>query len=179
MLEASPVTGLSIERQEKILALIRGNPLGSYVFSGAPGVGKTSMLKELERCSRLALYKNHAIYSATMTEFQRAMTAKARGETANAVSANSLRNAAGWQGRYSLFLDDFDKVSGSEFIRLQLFEVINAATETPTQLALTTNMRKEEFARFFGDHIGWRIVGHCTWIEMARKANPVPATVAA
>ena len=135
MLTASPVTGISIERQKKILALIRENPLGSYVFSGAPGVGKTTMLRELEQCSRAALWKNHGIFSSGMREFQRNLTAQSRGEAVSGlITAASLRRGPSISMRWSVFLDDFDKVTGTEFVRLELLDFIDAAvTSVPDE----------------------------------------------
>lgn len=178
MLQPTNVTGVSIERQEKILALIRSNPLGSFVFSGAPGVGKTTLLRELERCSRAALPVNHPVYFTTMMQFQRDTTAKSRGIVAYSVTAESVRNAPAWGGKTAVLFDDFDKLKDSEFIRLHVFDVVDAVVDTNAQLALSTNMNRAEFSRFFADTIAWRVLKHCTWVEIAREAAPVTATAA-
>jgi MoxR-like ATPase len=177
MLEPSAATGVPIERQQLILAAIREKPLGSYVFSGAPGVGKTTLLKELEQCSRAALWKNHGVFSSGMREFQRNLTAQSRGEAVSGlVTAASLRRGPSISIRWSVFLDDFDKISGTEFARLELLDFINAAVTTGAQLSLSTNMNKAEFGKFFADTIAWRILKHCTWIEMTREPrNPAKA----
>ena len=174
MLEPSAATGVPIERQQVILAAIRENPLGSYVFSVAPGVGKTTLLKELEQCSRAALWKNHGVFFSGMREFQRSLTAKSRGEGVSGLTtAASLRRGPSISLRWSVFLDDFDKITGTEFARLELLDFVDAVVETNAQLALTTNMNKAEFGKFFADTIAWRVLKHCTWIEMAREpSNP-------
>jgi replication-associated recombination protein RarA len=59
-------TGVPVERQSKILDVINNDPFGSYVFSGPPGVGKTTFLKESLRLSRLARNVNHPTYFNTM-----------------------------------------------------------------------------------------------------------------
>jgi DNA replication protein DnaC len=169
MLEPSNKTGVSLARQEKILAHIRSNPLDSYVFSGAPGVGKTTLLRECERQARIARPKNFPVYAKTMPEFQRDTTAAARGEYVRGlVKPESLAQDSSCGCRWGIFLDDFDKVSGSEFIRLLLFNFVNSIYVTKTQLVLSTNMSKLEFAKFFGDAVSWRIQEHCNWVELVR-----------
>jgi DNA replication protein DnaC len=173
MLAPTTETGVSIERQESLLAYIRENPLASYVFSGPPGVGKTTLLKEVVRCAREAQPKNFAVYFETMPKFQRDTTATARGEYVKGlVNAHCIVQDRHWV-KWGIFLDDFDKVSGSEFIRLQLFDLVDTAIQHKTQLSLSTNMSKSEFLKFFGDHIAWRIFKHCVWAELAREPEPV------
>jgi DNA polymerase III delta prime subunit len=172
MLKPFVDSGVPIARQEKILATIAANPLASYVFSGPPGVGKTTMMREVERLARAACWKNFAVYSKTAMRYQSDVTAAARGERVSVVSGSSLENGSVWGIKWAIFLDDIDKVTGSEFIRLQLFDLLNAACEErtpPTQLVLTTNMRKPEFGKFFGDAIAWRIFKHCVWVPMERE----------
>ncbi len=162
-------SGLPVAQQEKILETICTNPLASYVFSGPPGVGKTTLLREVERLARVARPKNFPVYSRSMMQYQHDATAVARGESVGVfVRPHSIRNEAELKLHWGVFLDDFDKVSGSEFIRLQVFELVNAICETDSQLVISTNMNREEFAKFFGDHIAWRVLKHCTWIEMNR-----------
>ena len=112
-----------------------------------------------------------------MMVFQRDTTAAARGERVTGlVKPSSLVQDAGWGDSWGIFLDEFDKTSGSEFIRLQLFDLVNTIYETKSQLCLSTNFTKYEFSKFFGDHIAWRIFNHCHWIELGRDAqNPVAA----
>ena len=167
-------TGVSIERQALILAHIQNNPLGSYVFSGPPGVGKTTVLRELERLARAKCPRNYAVYSKTASQYQRDATAAARGEhVSGLLRAQSLKTDAAHGVRWAIFLDDVDKLTGSEFIRVQLFDLFNAACEQrepSTQVVMSTNMSKLEFGRFFGDHIAWRIFKYCTWVGMERAA---------
>jgi replication-associated recombination protein RarA len=42
MLSPYANTGVTVERQKAILQIINTNPLGSFIFSGPPGVGKTT-----------------------------------------------------------------------------------------------------------------------------------------
>jgi replication-associated recombination protein RarA len=61
MLRPYTESGVPIERQKKILETIIRNPLESYVFSGPPGVGKTTLLRELENLGRVARPKDFSI----------------------------------------------------------------------------------------------------------------------
>jgi len=107
-------------------------------------------------------------------KYQKDATAVARGENVYGfMRPSTVLNLAELGFRCSVFMDDLDKISGSEFIRLQLFDLLNAvcAQRTPsTQLVLTTNMRKDEFTKFFGDAIAWRVFQHCLWVPMEREA---------
>jgi len=173
MLKPYIESGVPVARQQKILDAITTNPLSSYVFSGPPGVGKTTLLHEVERLARLACRKNFAVYTKTAMQYQRDVTAAARGERVRVVSPDCFDRDAGWGCRWGVYLDDVDKVTGSEFIRLQLFDLLNCITTArtpPTQLALTTNMRKAEFSKFFGDAIAWRVFKHALWVSMERTA---------
>jgi len=128
------------------------------------------LLRGVERLARAACPKNHAVYSRTATQYQREVTAAARGERVTVVKPDSLDN--GWGIRWSIFIDDFDKVTGTEFIRIQLHDLIDAIVKprTPsTQLVLSTNMNKAEFSKFFGDAIAWRVFQHCHWVAMERE----------
>jgi chromosomal replication initiation ATPase DnaA len=170
MLQPYYKSGVPVARQRKILETIKENPLASYVFSGPPGVGKTTIMREVERLARAACPKNFAVYSKAAPQYQRDVTTAARGERVTVVNPNSLDNDYGI--RWGIFLDDIDKITGSEFIRLQLFDLLNAVTKerTPTtQLVLTTNTRKDEFLKFFGDAIAWRVFKHCLWVSMERE----------
>jgi hypothetical protein len=172
MLQPSANTGVPIARQQTILDSINANPLGSYVFSGAPGVGKTTFSRELERLARAACPKNFAVYSKTAMQHQQDATAVARGEyVPGLVKPSVLDNPHGI--RWAVFLDDVDKFSGSEFIRTNVFALLNAICDDrklPVQLCLTTNMSKPEFNKFFNDTIGWRIAKHCHWVSIERAA---------
>lgn len=173
-MKPSTITGVSLARQQQILEYIKANPLSSYVFSGAPGVGKTTITRELQRLSWEAQWKNHAVYAKTGTQYQHDATTVARGErVAGFVRPQEIETAQSWGMRWSIFLDDLDKISGTEFIRKELFCLIDAATQErtlTTQLVITTNMNKLEFAKYFGDHINWRVAKHCNWVQLEREA---------
>jgi DNA polymerase III delta prime subunit len=165
-------SGVPVDRQKKILQHIVANPLDSYVFSGPPGVGKTTLMNEVERLAREARgYKNHYVYSRTATRYQRDARTYALGDhSVGVVKPEDFETS--WKGiQYSVFLDDLDKITGSEFIQLQLhdlFDTITKPRSPANQLVITTNMRKDEFAKFFGGAIHWRVSKYCNWVALER-----------
>jgi chromosomal replication initiation ATPase DnaA len=172
MLSPYANTGVTVERQKAILQIINTNPLGSFIFSGPPGVGKTTFSRELERLARAACPKNFAVYSQTAMKYQADVTAVKTGEYVRGlVKPDVLDNPHGI--RWAVYLDDVDKLSGTEFIHRNVFELLNAICDErplPTQLVLTTNKTKAEFSKFFGDAVAWRVYKHCSWVSVERAA---------
>jgi hypothetical protein len=138
--------------------------------SGPPGTGKTTMMGEIYRLAGIARPMNNSRVWTSMMRYQSNTIAVATGGTISGSfmrPSSIMRNNQFFTG---FFIDDFDKCSGSEFIRLNLHDLIDTIYDTESQLVLSTNMNKIEFAQFFGDAIDWRIKKHCTWVEMARAA---------
>ena len=141
MLQPCLETGVPVARQKKILEAINADPLGSYVFSGPPGAGKTTVLREIQRLARIARPVNFAVYANSMMRYQNDSTAVARGESISGpfVKPSTIYANAQSKIRWGIFIDDFDKCSGSEFLRLQLFDLVNTIYETGSQFVVTTN----------------------------------------
>jgi GTPase SAR1 family protein len=171
MLKPCTSTGVPLARQQQILEALKSNPLGSFAFTGAPGVGKSTLARELVRLSHDAEYINHGFLVRTGAQYQEDATRVARGERVSGFIRPS--DIALPIVRWTIFLDDVDKVTGTEFIRKELFNLIDASVQEKkltTQVIITTNMSKPEFAKYFGDHIHWRLAKHCTWVAVERGA---------
>jgi chromosomal replication initiation ATPase DnaA len=172
MLKPFLKTGVALARQEKIIQTITANPMGSYVFSGAPGAGKTTMMRGLELLARAHRHKNYAVYSKTAMQYQDDVIRLSRGERVQGFVKPSVFSDNAHGILWAVYLDDIDKISGSEFVMLQLFGLLNAVCDErnqPAQLVLTTNMNKVEFKKFFGDAIAWRVFQQCLWVSMERE----------
>jgi DNA replication protein DnaC len=69
-------------------------------------------------------------------------------------------------GKRALCLDDFDKVSVSEWLASQLFAAIDGRIARGAPLLITTNLGADELRAKFGDAIYSRIEGYCRMVEL-------------
>jgi hypothetical protein len=76
-------------------------------------------------------------------------------------------NSAVKEGRIPhLFLEEIDKVKGTDFKLNSLFEVIDALYEQEGQLVLNSNLTPQEFSIAFGSDIERRIAEMCTVVDL-------------
>lgn len=69
-------------------------------------------------------------------------------------------------GTTPLVLDDFDKVTVSEWARTQLYAALETRMQAQAPIVVTTNLRPSELGEKFGAAIVSRLAGYCEEFEM-------------
>lgn len=155
--------------QAEVLALLRENPTGSYLFAGCNGVGKSLFGWALYR---EALVLGRRAVATTVHDWLTECVEAVRGagELRMSVSAESLKSHP---GQYAVFLDEFEKARPTEFAAEMLFHLVNAVYNHDHQLVITTNLPFGELqghwnriGDVWGASIARRLADHCTYLEM-------------
>jgi DNA replication protein DnaC len=162
------VTGVSLDRQEEVIRMIRDNPFDSFLFEGLAGVGKSTMAREIIRTAHTKAQVNFAVYSRSAVQWQQEATQWAL--TGQPQLAQSIVPAVGWlqRVRWLVHIDDLDKLRGTEFIQTTFHDLIDTIVVHNAQFVATTNMTRAELKGFLGDAVYRRIDQHCRWVKLAR-----------
>lgn len=179
-LEPSDKSSLSLERQVKVLTLLRAKPDDGYALFGAPGIGKTVWTTALYvralfkrglerrkyfnvmRLSTKRMLDEHTAYATT--QFENDLDRALNQPSVTAARIHHIRQEQGEVPR--LFLDEIDKVKETDSRRNNLFEILDALQSNGGQLVVNSNLRPEEFAEKFGADLWWRINKMATVVSL-------------
>jgi hypothetical protein len=109
----------------------------------------------------------------TENEFQFASLGELAAASSRIVNRERIQRAVSAGLRPCLFVEEWDKVSGTQFQLLSLFDTLDAITSAKGQLVLTSNLTWADFAAAFGG-TSWRIELNCWIVEMFDKVNISP-----
>jgi hypothetical protein len=176
---------ISPERRKQLREGILDRPERSYLLSGPSRYGKTRMMEELFERTPFTKARQHSQCFLNAKEWQDSMTDAANGryhsptwgntkesDGSNVYPLVSPRNlAAGQMGdvKAAVFIDDIDKLKGSDFINGEFWALLEVIMRQKHQLVLSTNLDKEQFYAHFGRTIAGRIIEHCVWVEFKDK----------
>lgn len=162
-------TGIPMERQQQLIDAITANPRQSFVFAGFGGAGKTTLMRYQR--SLLGPADVGTVFMLA-SEWQQSITDYACGRFKAGLkpyNADFVKRVP----EVVFFLDDVDKLKGSEFCDQEFFSLIDAFNDKPSHcLVMSTNLSEGEFRARFGDSITWRVLKKCTWVEMSRDLLP-------
>jgi DNA replication protein DnaC len=136
------------KKQEVVLAKVKQEPFKSYLFLGNSGVGKSYIA--------WAMWKNAAIKGrrAISTTAAELMQEYRELEVADSVEDFRPRvlpsDLAQQQFKYTIFIDEIEKMRVSPFSMEKLFQLIKNVVDYQHQLIVTSNMREIELKNYFG-----------------------------
>lgn len=159
------------KKQKAILAEIKSNPFASYLFIGASGVGKSYISWALWKNAALAGHRAVSTTASELMKEYRDLEVEDEAKRPRVVPSDLAQS----QFRYTIFIDEIEKMRVSPFSMEKLFELIKNAVDYGHQLIVTSNMREAELKRTFGkiDEV-WgealmrRLVENTTVVEMWR-----------
>jgi DNA replication protein DnaC len=189
-LQPYPSSPVPLERQAHVIGTLKADPNKSYAFFGPPGSGKTvwatTLYSEMlyrqyteprprwkwfpvRRTSITKMVEQHADYAVRRnnpdwTDLDRRLNAPD-------VTADKIRAVTQTGDKYHLFLEDVNGGDLTATSRAILFEVVNAVYENEGQLVITSNLTPAEFKRQYGEDLYWRIVEHCTIVNLFDEAD--------
>lgn len=159
-------------KQPAVIAKIKANPLGSYLFLGRQGAGKTWFGYALWKNAVLSGRRGFADTAQELNlEFRRYEISN--DDWRPRLLAEDLKQDL---VKYSILLDEFDKIQMTPFSVVKMFELVKAASDYGHQLIVTTNARAAELKKKFdaidevwGASILRRITENATIVEMFDK----------
>ena len=168
--------------QEEKIAEMRQYPLASYLFCGRNGAGKTHMAWALYA---RAVMENHRAVACKLDELlveYRRFELIRQDDPENTwrprVLSEDLKQT---DRRWTIFLDELEKSTPTEFAAKRLFALVDAAQEFGHQMIFTSNLDERELQatwsrvkvdghyednRVWGNSIATRIGQACTIIDL-------------
>jgi hypothetical protein len=162
-LEPSEKSLLPIEKQQEIIDSLRKDPTRSYLLYGQAGTGKTHIASSLYRhhLAAWALIDNLnwtycSVWRVSAPVLLEQWVAKSIDKTAPKpeVSESMIRNVAKDGQRPVLFLDEIDKVNGSDYKMEKLRAIVDAVYEAQGQIVATSNADPAAIAARWGGEWG-------------------------
>lgn len=184
-LEPSEKSALSLERQRKVIDMVKAEPLGGYFFMGPPSIGKTVWtaclyrhalkvhLAEHELVNAACLRRYFPVWRISTKQMLDQHTEHALRQAEEdyidkrQVTAEKIAHVRSQQKLTPrLFLEEIDKTKETEARRANLFAVLDAMMAHRGQLVLNSNLTPDEFAERFGADLWWRIEKTSTVVSL-------------
>jgi AAA+ superfamily predicted ATPase len=150
---------MSLKRQAEIIKTVQEHPHRSYLIYGDPGTGKTHLAASLYR-SHLADWANSTggdfagcpIWRVSAPVLLEQWVARSTDSEAPRpdVSERSIVSVSNSGMRPVLFLDEIDKVRGSDYKMEKLRAIVDAVYEAQGQIVATSNTDPESIAAKWG-----------------------------
>jgi len=139
------------KQQEEAIRLMKENPQKSFMFCGKFGCGKTHLLWTLYKAAaQRDVPRMVACKMVTMIEEYKKHIADSMAKVSPPflprLAADDLRQS---HTRYSIFFDDIDKDTPTEYVAKQIFDLADAIYENNHQIVTTTNLRVNELVKYF------------------------------
>lgn len=158
-------------KQEVILKEVKEHPFASYLFLGNSGVGKSFIAWALWKNAAMEGRRAIATTAAELMQEYRDLEIADEAEVKRprVMSADLTQE----QFKYTIFIDEIEKMRVSEFALEKLFQLIKTAVDYGHQLVITSNMREAELKTTFskidkvwGSAIMRRLIENTTVMEM-------------
>jgi hypothetical protein len=173
--------------QRRTIHALRAAPSRSLAFFGPSGFAKTTYLAALWHHA-VTKSQGRGCYYTLMCDLVRDLRDFELGrDDSPYLSRQVIREAAEQGQRPSVFLDEFDKVNATDFVRNAIHELIDEiygidrGTPEGVQLVIATNFDRDEFTNIWGSSILRRIEAVCTpfdfFAEIERKTFALADTV--
>lgn len=154
--------------QAEEIEKIKANPNSNFAICGTFGSGKTHLLYSLYRTQ----LETRRVFAGTLEEIIAEHKARFDNPNAPAVSITP-ESLAQKSTPWTLFIDDIDKETPTEFVCKILFALVNAATNFKQQIVFTTNLKParlvshfERADERFGGAIARRLMDNSEIIKM-------------
>jgi DNA replication protein DnaC len=161
-----------LDVQSKVLSELKSDPFKPRSLMGPTGVGKTYLLCAL---AREAILNGRNIFFTRMNVLVRAMKDDEYGhlteERAHELISPDQLQADEWGRPSNLYIDEFDKASGSKDTYTRVFDLVNLCYEFPARVSLftTTNLNSDEFLEEWGAALYRRIQEISPFIHLYRE----------
>lgn len=162
-------------KQAQIISGIRANPNESYLFYGLNGVGKSHLGWALY-CHAIAEGRRAvaAKLDALLTEYRKFELQRSddpENHWRPCILSEDLKSK---DRRWTIFLDELEKSTPTEFAAKRLFALLDAAQEYGHQLLFTSNLTPEKLQHrwsredeVWGNSIARRIAQVCTIVDLS------------